>query len=185
MIPGEETTTDGDAALERGEAVHRLLEVLHRLPESRWPDTAKRLCPDTPDLAGILDEVSKVLKSPGLARVFAKEALAEVDVSASLPELKGTRISGRIDRLIIGRDCILAVDFKSNRIVPDRPEAVPEGILRQLGAYRSALGSIWPDRRVDTAVLWTRSAELMEMPDEIIQNALARSADLDPPDAAS
>jgi ATP-dependent helicase/nuclease subunit A len=185
-IFSDDSASDGEAeALERGDAVHRLLEILPGIPESRWPDMAKRLCPDILDLAGILDEVTRVLKSPELARVFATGTLAEVDVSASLPELKGARISGRIDRLIIGMDRILAVDFKSNRIVPNRPEAVPEGILRQLGAYHSALSAIWPDRRVDMAVLWTGSAELMEMPREIIQNALARAADLDPPDAAS
>ena len=39
-----------------------------------------------------------------------------------------------------------------------RPSAVPEGILRQMGAYRAALAAIWPDRRVETAILWTRTA---------------------------
>ena len=47
---------------------------------------------------------------------------------------------------------VLAVDFKSNRVVPAAPEAAPEAILRQMGAYRAALGAIWPGRRVETAV---------------------------------
>ena len=46
----------------------------------------------------------------------------------------------------------------------DRPSGVPEGILRQLGAYRAALAAVWPDRPIEVAVLWTRAARLMPVP---------------------
>jgi ATP-dependent helicase/nuclease subunit A len=87
---------------------------------------------------------------------------------------------GRIDRLVVRPDRVLAIDFKSHRDVPDRPEAVPEAILRQMGAYRAALRAIWPGRRAETAVLWTRTARLMPLPDALVDAALARAAgDLD------
>jgi ATP-dependent helicase/nuclease subunit A len=70
---------------------------------------------------------------------------------------------------------VTAVDFKSNRAVPQAPEAVPEGILRQLGAYRAALRQIWTDREVGTAVLWTRTARLMPVPAALVDAALARA----------
>jgi len=106
--------------------------------------------------------------------------LVEVDVSATVNALGGVRVFGRIDRLIVADDRVLAIDFKSNRTVPDRPEGVPEGILRQMGAYRAALGAIWPDRRIEVAIVWTRTARLMPLPDALVDAALARSADLDP-----
>ena len=85
-------------------------------------------------------------------------ALAEVDVAAR--RLGGARILGRIDRLVVGAGRVLAVDFKSNRVVPDDARGdVPEGILRQMGAYAAALGAIWPGRTVETAMLWTRARD--------------------------
>ena len=53
---------------------------------------------------------------------------------------------------------------------------MPEGILRQMGAYRAALAAIWPGRRVETAILWTRTARLMPLPGPLVAAALARAS---------
>jgi ATP-dependent helicase/nuclease subunit A len=84
-------------------------------------------------------------------------------------------MSGTIDRLIIAQDTVLAIDFKSNRMVPDRAEDTPEGVLRQLGAYASALRQIYPEKRVETAVLWTETAQLVPLPHDIVRDALRRA----------
>jgi ATP-dependent helicase/nuclease subunit A len=81
---------------------------------------------------------------------------------------------GRVDRLVVEPGRVLIIDFKSNQAVPDSPEAVPEGILRQMGAYRAALRQIWTDREVETAVLWTRRARLMPLPAPLVDAALGR-----------
>ena len=52
---------------------------------------------------------------------------------------------------------------------------MPEGILRQMGAYRAALAQIWPGRTVETAILWTRTARLMPLPGPLVAAALARA----------
>ena len=83
-----------------------------------------------------------------------------------------------IDRLIVRDDHILAVDFKSNATVPQTPDQVPEGILRQMGAYAHALAQIWPGRRIETAILWTASGELMALPAGLTSAALNRSGSL-------
>ena len=174
-MPGEAAGALPEAeALERGSAVHRLLEHLHGRPAAEREALAARLLPDIPDLRDRLAEAAAVLDSPGLAAIFA-EGLAEVPISAELPSLGGTRILGRIERLLVGPDRVLAVDFKSNRSLPSVPEDVPEGILRQMGAYRAALRQIFPGKAVETAILWTQSARLMPLPDEIVDAALARS----------
>ena len=82
---------------------------------------------------------------------------------------------GAIDRLIIAPDHILAVDFKSNAVVPRDVGEVPEGILRQMGAYAHMLGQIYPDRRIETAVLWTKAPRLMRLDPEIVRQAFART----------
>lgn len=82
---------------------------------------------------------------------------------------------GVIDRLLIGADRVLAVDYKSNRLLPDAPDRVPEGILRQMGAYAHALDQVFPGRAVEVAVLWTRAPRLMTLPRSLIDAALARA----------
>ena len=159
VLAGEPTgLLTEDAAKARGTALHRLLEHLHGRPAAARPDLAARLLPDAPDLPGLLAEASTVLDAPELAFVFGPTSLAEVDVTAPLDALGGARILGRIDRLLVEPGRVLAIDFKSHRAVPATPDAVPEGILRQMAAYRAALADVFPGRRIETAVLWTGSS---------------------------
>ena len=176
-LPGEDGL-DEDAAKRRGRQVHRLLEVLPQLTPTQWADTAASLLAHGPDaaegqeLALLLAEAEKVLTKPGLEHLFAAEALAEVSISAALDPLQGQRMHGTIDRLIVTYEKILAVDFKTNAIVPDTPGHCPDGLLRQMGAYAHALQQIYPGRTIETALLWTRTATLMPLPHDLVTRAL-------------
>jgi ATP-dependent helicase/nuclease subunit A len=64
--------------------------------------------------------------------------------------------------------------------VPPSPGATPEAILRQMGAYAAALAPVWPGRRIETAVLWTRTRTLALLPPALTAAALARAGQLDP-----
>ena len=77
---------------------------------------------------------------------------------------------------------VLAVDYKSNAVVPATAAGVPEGLLRQMAAYRAALAQLWPGLRVETAVLWTATRSLMALPDAVLDRAMAgaMAAGLDP-----
>jgi ATP-dependent helicase/nuclease subunit A len=164
-----------EEARARGTALHRLLEHLHGRPAADRPALAARLLPGVAEVPALVAEAAAVLDAADLAFVFGPASLAEVDVTAALPGLGGQRILGRVDRLIVEPGRVLAVDFKSHQAVPATPEAVPEGILRQMGAYRAALGLVFPDRRIETAVLWTRVPRLMPLPDALVLAALARA----------
>jgi ATP-dependent helicase/nuclease subunit A len=61
-------------------------------------------------------------------------------------------------------------------VVPDSAGAVPEGLLRQMGAYAEILGAIYPDRTVETAILWSRTGQLMSLPHDLVMAALVRAA---------
>jgi ATP-dependent helicase/nuclease subunit A len=124
------------------------------------------------EVADALAEAARVLDDPVFAWLFAPGTLAEVEISAALPLGPGLRALGAIDRLVVARDRVVAVDFKTNAVVPERPEDVPEGILRQLGAYEAMLREVYPGRTIETAVLWTRRATLMTLPPEIVRYAL-------------
>ncbi|AXQ94668.1 double-strand break repair helicase AddA [Cereibacter azotoformans] len=169
-LPGEALPTE--LALARGSAVHRLLEHLPLHPPETWDEVARGLLPDLGDLGDVLEEVRAILSAEDLGAALVPHALIEVQVTA---EVAGRRLFGTIDRLVVDPDRVLAVDYKTNMVVPARPEEVPEGILRQMGAYAEALARIYPDREVETAILWTRTASLMRLPRDIVRSALARA----------
>ena len=155
-----ETEADQAQAMARGTDLHLLLEHLPEAPMADWPGIAAVLIPDAAARASLLEEARKVIEAPDLQEVFAPGSLKEVSITA---EFEGERLVGAIDRLIVTPDRVLAVDFKSNRIVPQSPQEVPEGLLRQMRAYASALRQIYPERKVETALLWTRTAQLMRV----------------------
>ncbi len=161
VLPGD-INGDSDAAKQRGTALHNLLERLPGTDPERWADIAALLLPARTDLPDLMVEARRVLTDPSLARIFASDTLAEVPVTA---EIDGQRLLGTIDRLIITPEEITAVDFKSNAVVPLTAADVPDGLICQMRAYAVALRQIYPDRRVETAILWTRTAVLMPLPD--------------------
>jgi ATP-dependent helicase/nuclease subunit A len=72
-------------------------------------------------------------------------------------------MNGIIDRLIIANDEIIIVDYKTNRHVPSIEDEVPEGLMRQMGAYASAITQMYPLQRVRPYILWTSTSELLPL----------------------
>jgi ATP-dependent helicase/nuclease subunit A len=176
-LPGEDGM-DEEEAKSYGSLVHMLLEHLAPLTAEQRSDAAMQLLrmTDPESAAAALNEALGVLANPALAHLFALTTIAEVPVTS---QMGSERMYGVIDRLIVEPDRIVAVDFKSNRTVPDTATACPEGLLRQMGAYAHALHAIYPDRVIDTAVLWTRTGTLMPLPSDLITAALQRTGYLD------
>ncbi|MEM9350915.1 MAG: double-strand break repair helicase AddA [Pseudomonadota bacterium] len=165
--------TDEDAgALARGTEIHKLLEVLPRVSREEWEETAQKLG-KSPDA---LAQAERVLTAPHLTEIFAPSTLAEVDVVGTLPGFGDRPLRGSIDRLLVTESLVTAIDFKSNSLEPETAAEVPEGLLRQMGAYTAALEAIYPDRNVQTALLWTNSARLMHLPHSAVMEALQRAA---------
>ncbi|ABD56983.1 double-strand break repair helicase AddA [Jannaschia sp. CCS1] len=172
---GDESAT----AMQRGTITHLLLEHLPRLPQAAWPAAAPGIAALESDLspealAPMLEEATRVLTAPHLTHVFTQDTLAEVEIAGHSPTLNADMI-GIIDRLIVTPTRVTAVDFKTNATVPTAPEDTPDGLLRQMGAYAELLQPIYPDRDITTAILWSRTATLMELPHDIVSQALRRA----------
>ncbi|TCO73416.1 double-strand break repair helicase AddA [Rhodovulum euryhalinum] len=177
VLPGESDGHEAEIAKARGTWMHLLLE---HLPGAAPEDRAAlaralllRTVPPAPaaDIDQLCIEVERLLADPQLAHVFAPETLAEAGFGV---DLEGRPLRGTIDRLIIAPDHVCAVDFKTNALVPGRPEDVPEGLLRQMGAYAHALTAIYQGKTIRTAILWTRTGRLMDIPAPLREAALAR-----------
>jgi ATP-dependent helicase/nuclease subunit A len=171
VLPGG-APQGAENAKRMGTAVHRLLEVLPNAPQDQWDKIANRLI-EADIRTAACQEARAVLQRQELAHIFGPESLAEVDITAHLPELNGDPILGSIDRLLVSSSRVLAVDFKTNQIVPNEAAQVPSGLLRQMGAYAAALSQIYPDHEIETAILWTKTLELMPLPQDLVISALA------------
>ena len=169
---------DADTVLAYGTFVHGLLEELPKTGASDRAALLVRLRVDLPtDIAARAKaEALAVLDAPHLTHLFAPGALAEVSVSA---DVAGLRLHGIIDQLLIDDTTVTIVDYKTNRHPPESPQDCPEGILRQMGAYAAILSQIYPEREIQTAILWTANATLMPLSHDAVTDALWRAPDLD------
>ena len=160
----------GRDRFKRGLLVHRLLQSLPELPVSEREAAARRflalpvhaLLPEERD--EIHAETMAVLTDPDLAELWGPDAQAEVPVVGLIPgEAAGAShaLSGQIDRVVVTRERVLVVDFKTVRPVPARDDEVPAIYLQQLAMYRAALVRIYRDRPIECALLWTDGPRLM------------------------
>ncbi len=168
VLPGDPGDNDPETAKTRGTMIHRLLEHLPLATPAERLNIGQQLVGQ--DNTDLVHHVATLLDSPNLKALWTTDALVEVDITADIPNLG--RIHGTIDRLLFSENGILAVDYKSNHLAPTEPEQTPQGVLRQLAVYATALAQIYPDQRIDIAILWTQTATLMPIPASLLHEAL-------------
>lgn len=168
--------------MRRGSQLHRLIEILPEVAPDRRAQVAHHVlttCENAAlddEIGDLLEEALGVLNASYDWDVFGANSLAEVPYTSQLSTKGGQVIHGIIDRLIIMPDRVQIIDYKSNAVIPVQSGDIPEGLLRQLGAYAEAMALIYPDREIETAILWTRTAELTVVPLDIVMSALRRTA---------
>ena len=78
-------------------------------------------------------------------------------------EVEGKIVSAQIDRLVVREKDILIVDFKTNRPAARTPGDVQGIYVKQLASYKSLLERIYPRKQVKTFILWTDTAQIMQI----------------------
>lgn len=170
----------GEARFRRGALIHKLLQTLPDLPRERRAASAARYLAAQADLSDaqrtqIAAETFTVLDDPAFAALFGPGSRAEVSVSGRAPGLpQDVVINGQIDRLVVTGHEILIVDYKTNRPPPVKVEDVPVTYLAQMAAYRALLQGLHAGRPVRCALLWTDGPRLMELPEALLDDTLAR-----------
>jgi len=155
----------------RGNIIHRLLQTLPDIADGSRREAARRyLALDTHKLSNnaqtkILEETLAVINDPKFHTIFSLSSRAEV---ALVGEVNGKVISAQIDRLVVQKDRIMIVDYKTNQFPPTDPMDVPETYLRQMSAYKVALEQIYPGRNIECLLLWTNGPNLMYLKTELL-----------------
>ncbi|MDR6292615.1 ATP-dependent helicase/nuclease subunit A [Inquilinus ginsengisoli] len=167
--PPARSPLDGtdEGRFRRGALIHALLQALPDLPPEAREAAARRYLArphhdrDPAEQAEIVATTLAVLEQPGFEALFGPGSRAEVPVVGLVG---GRALSGQIDRLVVGPESVLVVDYKTNRPPPASVDAVPRAYLVQMAAYRAALRLVYPGRSVRCALLWTEGPRLMELP---------------------
>jgi ATP-dependent helicase/nuclease subunit A len=163
---------DGGAAYQRGRLIHRLLQTLPDLPADRRREAGWNYLRSPShqladaDAEAILAETLRIVEDPAFQHLFGPNSRPEVPVVGLLDRGLGPEAaSGQIDRLAVTHEAVVIVDYKTNRPPPETPEQVPQVYRDQLATYRRLVRRIWPDRRVETWLLWTDGPRLMQVTD--------------------
>lgn len=168
---------DRRAALRRGRLIHGLLQTLPDIPIADRDTVAHRYLTRAPDLtdAEIAEMQSVTLRTldhPDFHEIFAPGGRSEAAIVGALPG--GQLVNGRVDRLIIQSDQVLIIDYKTDRPAPDSADAVEEAYWVQMAAYRAVLQSLYPDRPVRCALLYTDGPRLIELSGAEMSESLNR-----------
>ena len=168
----------GNRRFRRGLIIHHLLQWIPQLPVHRRLDAVRRYLArpvhalPAEDQADFAREVMALIEDPRFADLFSPSAVAEAPIVGMVGEGAGAAVvSGRIDRLHVGEYVVTAVDFKTSRPPPDHAEQVAPVYLRQMALYRDLLRSLYPDRTIRCALLWTDGPTLMTLPDELLDRS--------------
>ena len=158
-------------AAERGRLLHQLFERLPAVAADRRRAVAERWLEaggvaDVEVRAGIAADACRIIDHPDFSDLFGADALAEVPLAAVIGD--GLVLAGTVDRLLVAGDRILVADFKTGRRIPATADAAPPAYLRQMAAYRSALRVIFPDRPIETALIFTAGPTLSALPDALL-----------------
>lgn len=154
----------------RGLVIHKLLERLPATPPQLRAEAGRAFlarASDLPDEAAdaVLEAALQLLDDPAFGRVFFDGALAEAPIAGRIGD---KRYAGVIDRLSVGPDRVVIVDFKTNRPPPRGPEATPPAYLSQMALYRELARQAFPGRAIDVALLWTEAPRLDALADDLL-----------------
>jgi ATP-dependent helicase/nuclease subunit A len=164
-------------AVKRGLASHRLAEVMGDASLDNRVSVGLRWAAKLSLEADMVHRLASAMAMPDLAGLFSADGQSEVSIEGELADQH--RVSGRIDRLFIGADEILILDFKTNRS-PVRVLEAEHGYVRQMAIYVALLQQAYPRHLIKAALLWTQSGEVTW----ISQGLLSQALDEMPKDSA-
>ena len=160
------------AAMEKGTAIHAMLQHLPDLPAPARPEAALTYLAAQPALATeaevLCAAVLAILDNPALAPLFGPSSRAEVPLAGVVGEKE---IGGLVDRLAVTDLAIWLADYKTDRAPPQDAAGIPPKYVSQLAAYRAILQQVYPGRPVRCVLIWTQSAAVMDVPGAMLDGA--------------
>ncbi len=159
-------SNDGSNRYQRGRIIHKLLQFLPDVKQKeKGQIIAEFLAKNAPEMPAhqaerIQNEVLSLLADERFKPLFAAGSKAEVPI---IGEVDGRIISAQVDRLVVTDENVMIVDFKTNRPAAKSLADVPVVYIKQLRAYRDLLAKIYSGKTVQSYILWTDTAQIMQI----------------------
>lgn len=136
-----------------GDFVHYLLEKLPTLPESDWRFFAEQTKINLPDDVknDAINETIDLLNNEKVKELLKKSVASELEICYD-GKVK------RVDAICDVDGELFVIDFKTG--TEDHHNVAYE---KQLGEYRKMLQSVFPNKRIRTFILWTKTQVLFEI----------------------
>ena len=161
-----------DVAVEHSSAHARLLgRAWHRALQlaSRGEDIVATLTREFPELdtevEALCGQVEALVRAPALQWLFAREAYDEVfeELPISYLDAHGGAVFGIADRVLLNKDEVILVDFKTHGGArADNLAALGAPYRSQMRQYARGLAQLWPARRIRAVLLFTACAACYE-----------------------
>jgi ATP-dependent helicase/nuclease subunit A len=170
LASSAEAAIDPASARREGVALHALLQHLATLDGKLRERIAMKalavLLPEAaPRHAPLAAKAISILERPELAHLFGRDSRAEVPFLVRARRRgEPVTLAGRIDRLVVGADRVLVVDFKSDAEPARDVAQIPPAYVTQLGLYALVAGQLFQGMEVRAAILWTSLESLVELP---------------------
>ena len=163
----------------RGQLIHNMLELLPQIDVGLRAEWAQKWgnarIKDDELRNDVISEALKIINDENFNDIFGTDSRAEVAIVGKGKNLDDNIIiNGTIDRLIIKDKTITILDYKTNRPPPKEVSGIPRVYINQMAAYRAVLQNQFPEHFVKCALLWTDIPLLMEIPSEILDDAVTK-----------
>jgi len=175
---------DMETRFERGNLIHKLLEILPEFDVSKRQEMAQKILTGHSHMTEaqrdqVSQEVFAVLNNPNFADIFAPNSRAEISLAGSAKTLpEDIYLNAQIDRISVTKTHVYIIDYKSNRPPPQTQDGVADIYWGQMAAYRELAREIYPAHEIVSALLWTDGPSLMVLDDKRLDAALTQIAAL-------
>jgi ATP-dependent helicase/nuclease subunit A len=159
------------ARFKRGLLIHGLLQRLPDIARDARAAAARAWLKrqGAEDADALAAEALAIVEDKAFASLFGPDSRAEAPI---VGVVRGFKVRGVVDRLVVRDQAVEILDFKSDRPAPVRPEDAPEGYVLQMALYRAVLASIFPGRAIGCALIWTEKPMLTRVDPARMQRAL-------------
>lgn len=162
-------SANDNEGIRRGTTIHRALDLMSRVPPLSAEQAKQQirhesaLADNNNELDIWMDEACKTVKNKDFDHIFKpsayQQALNELPV---MYQHNKRPVYGVIDRLIINDDNILLIDYKTHQVeIEAELETLADTFQNQMLLYRTAVEKLWPGLKIKSGLLFTHSARLI------------------------
>ena len=146
----------------RGKLIHKILEVIGKnsKEDKEWlMNLSKKIVANEAFLnkesqIEILEMINKFLSSEQFGNLFSGEIKCEVPI---IGEINNQVVNARIDLLVITENSILIIDYKTDKVAPNK---ISSEYSQQLKIYEKLMKNLYPKHQIRSAILWLESLRI-------------------------